>query len=268
MVFGGYVGGSGEEKFALTGWSNNSTLPGPEGTNYGDFKLEYGSDGYLRLYRDGVVLKTSANTFSGDQTLHIAGFDDQPQSDLYIPTNWTLTSPAELDITYDSQNGSNITDGDATTNVCGAIDALPTPPTRTGHTFNGWFTAASGGSEITAGAAHGQNADFTLYAQWTANTLDVTYNSQGGSNVTDGDVTTTTGGSIATLPTDPTRDGYTFTGWFTAASGGSEITAGATTTKPAISPCTPSGRSTPSPWPTTRKAAPANPMPTWAMPEA
>jgi len=228
VVFGGYIGSS-PEKFALTGWSNNSYLPDPEGTNYApvEFALNYGSDGYLRLYRDDALLKTSANTFSGDQTLHIAGFDDQQQSDLYIPTDWTLTGPAELDITYDSQNGSNITDGDATTDACGTIDALPTPPTRTGYTFNGWYTTASDGTEITAGAAHGQDADFTLYAQWAANTLDVTYNSQGGSNVTDGDATTTTGGSIATLPTDPTRTGYTFNGWYTTASDGTEITAGA-----------------------------------------
>jgi len=169
VVFGGWIGGSGE-KHALTGWTDNNNITDPEGTNYApvEFALNYGSDGYLRLYRDDALLKTSANTFSGDQTLHIAGFDDQQQNELYIPTNWTLTGPAELDITYDSQNGSNITDGAATTDACGAIDALPTPPTRTGHTFTGWFTAASGGSEITAGANHGQTGDFTLYAQWQA----------------------------------------------------------------------------------------------------
>ena len=167
VVFGGWIGGSGE-KHALTGWTNNNNITDPEGTNYApvEFALNYGSDGYLRLYRDDALLKTSANTFSGDQTLHIAGFVDQQQSNLYIPTDWTLTGPAELDITYDSQNGSNITDGDATTEACGAIDALPTAPTRTGYTFTGWYTAASDGTEITAGAAHGQDADFTLYAQW------------------------------------------------------------------------------------------------------
>ena len=173
VVFGGWIGGSGE-KHALTGWTNNNNITDPEGTNYApvEFMLDYGIDGNMRLYRDEVLLKTSANTFSGDQTLHIAGFNDQQQSDLYIPTDWTLTGPAELDITYDSRDGSDITDGDANTNACGAIDALPTDPIRTGYSFNGWYTAASGGTQITAGAAHGQTADFTLYAQWTANTVD------------------------------------------------------------------------------------------------
>jgi len=169
VVFGGWIGGSGE-KHALTGWTNNNNITDPEGTNWApvEFALNYGSDGYLRLYRDDALLKTSANTFSGDQTLHVAGFDDQQQSNLYIPTNWTLTGPAELDITYDSQNGSDVTDGDATTDACGTIDALPTDPTRTGYTFNGWYTAASDGTQITAGDDHGQDADFTLYAQWQA----------------------------------------------------------------------------------------------------
>ena len=138
---------------------------------------------------------------------------------------YSISTAAALNITYDSQDGSTVTDGDTTTTTGGAIATLPTDPTRTGYTFNGWFTAASGGTQITAGAAHNQTADFTLYAQWAANTLNITYDSQGGSDVTDGDATTTTGGSIATLPTDPTRTGYTFNGWYTATSGGTQITA-------------------------------------------
>ncbi|MGB1821337.1 MAG: InlB B-repeat-containing protein, partial [Ilumatobacteraceae bacterium] len=146
-------------------------------------------------------------------------------SDLMVARLTDLYSNT-LNITYDSQDGSDITDGDATTTAGGSITTLPTNPTRTGYTFNGWYTATSGGTQITAGTAHNQTADFTLYAQWTAETLNITYDSQGGSTVTDGDATTTTGGAIATLPTDPTRSGYTFTGWNTATSGGTQITAG------------------------------------------
>jgi uncharacterized repeat protein (TIGR02543 family) len=49
--------------------------------------------------------------------------------------------------------------------------SLPGTPTRTGYTFAGWFVATSGGSAITFPYAHGQTADFTLYAQWTAAAL-------------------------------------------------------------------------------------------------
>jgi uncharacterized repeat protein (TIGR02543 family) len=94
--------------------------------------------------------------------------------------------------------------------------------TRTGYTFAGWNTAADGsGTSYADEASYPFDANVTLYAQWTANTLNVTYDSQGGSAISSG--TTTTGGSIASSPGSPTRSGYTFNGWFVASSGGSAI---------------------------------------------
>lgn len=70
-----------------------------------------------------------------------------------------------LTVTFDSQGGSSVSNG--TTTVGGTV-ADPGNPTRSGFTFNGWFTASSGGSAITFPYTHGQTADFTLFAQWTA----------------------------------------------------------------------------------------------------
>jgi uncharacterized repeat protein (TIGR02543 family) len=144
---------------------------------------------------------------------------------------WTLNT---LTITYDSQGGSVVTDGDTTTLTTGGIYPLPTPPTRTGYTFAGWNSAADGtgtdfGAWIGPGqeVAHGQTSDFTLYAQWTGNTLTITYDENGGdATPSGGDNTTTYGGTISTLATT-TRTGYTFAGWYTATSGGTQITANA-----------------------------------------
>ena len=48
---------------------------------------------------------------------------------------------------------------------------LPTP-TRTGHTFNGWYTATSGGSQITSTTTVTTTSSTqTLYAQWTSRLL-------------------------------------------------------------------------------------------------
>ena len=47
----------------------------------------------------------------------------------------------------------------------GKLPSLPTP-TRSGYTFSGWFTAASGGEQVTADTVFSQ--DSTIYAQWTA----------------------------------------------------------------------------------------------------
>ena len=85
VTFGGYIGGSGH-KFALVGWDDNSIQSGAEGDNVNiEFKLEYGLDGYIRLYRGGVLKLTSLNTFSGDQTLTFAAFDDQQRKQMFTP---------------------------------------------------------------------------------------------------------------------------------------------------------------------------------------
>jgi len=169
---------------------------------------------------------------------------------------------------------------------------LPTPTTRAGYTFEGWFTAASGGTKVESPYTPTENK--TLWARWTPITYTVAYDgngSTGGSTVSsshtydaekaltangftraytvtykyndenstpdgtgtaaytfsgwkDGDNTYTNSQAVknlsaqqgatvtllaqwtpasVTLPT-PTRTGYTFNGWFTAANGGTPVT--------------------------------------------
>ena len=128
---------------------------------------------------------------------------------------WTANT---LTVTTDEQGGSAVANASTTT---GASMNSPGTPTRAGYTFAGWFTASSGGSAITFPYAHGQTANFTLYAQWTANTLTVTTDEQEGSAIDN--VTTTTGASMSS-PGTPTRTGYVFNGWFTSSTGGTAIT--------------------------------------------
>ncbi|MEY3805417.1 MAG: hypothetical protein RIR69_229, partial [Actinomycetota bacterium] len=138
-------------------------------------------------------------------------------ADLTLYAQWT---PNTLTITHNTQGGTSI--ADATTTTGATIQSSPETPTRDGYTFNGWFIASSGGTPITFPYAHGQTTNFTLYAQWTPNTLTVTHNTQGGTSIAD--ATTTTGATIQSSPGTPTRDGYTFNGWFIASSGGTPIT--------------------------------------------
>ena len=92
VSFGDHIGGAGENH-TLTGWADNTTQTGAEGNLFDQqFKLEYGLDGYFRLYVGGVLKLTSANTFSGAQTLTLAGFDDQNQTDAYIPSNLAIAT--------------------------------------------------------------------------------------------------------------------------------------------------------------------------------
>ena len=135
-------------------------------------------------------------------------------------------------VTFDA-NGGN---GGTTRTVAkdAAVGTLPTP-TRSGYTFDGWFTAANGGTKIDA--ATKVTGNVTYYAHWKANSgsggsggggvpapvnYTVTFNANGGT----GDTTRTVAkdAAVGTLPT-PTRSGYTFDGWFTAANGGTKIDA-------------------------------------------
>ena len=56
---------------------------------------------------------------------------------------------------------------------------LPTP-TRAGYTFNGWYTASSGGTRVGgAGDSYTLSANTELYAQWTASDYTLTLDNAG-----------------------------------------------------------------------------------------
>jgi len=97
--------------------------------------------------------------------------------------------------------------------------------TRSNFTFAGWWTAASGGTQIFNNTPI--TANMTLVARWTANvSVTLTFNGNGGTPATS-PITRQSGTTIGTLPANPTRAGFTFAGWFntSAATGGTQITA-------------------------------------------
>ena len=59
-----------------------------------------------------------------------------------------------------------------------AVGALPTP-TRSGYSFVGWFSAASGGTQISAETV--VTASVTYYAHWMATQYTESFDRQGGS---------------------------------------------------------------------------------------
>jgi uncharacterized repeat protein (TIGR02543 family) len=94
--------------------------------------------------------------------------------------------------------------------------------TRSGYTFLYWTLFSNGtGSRYNNQASYPFSADQTLFAQWAADSHVVTYNTQGGTAVSNGVFYT---GAAVTFPTAPTKSGYIFDGWFTAPSGGTALT--------------------------------------------
>ncbi len=96
---------------------------------------------------------------------------------------------------------------------------LPTP-TRTGYIFNGWFTAASGGTKVGAGgASYTPSKDMTVYAHWTPISYTIKFN---GNNATSGTMSnlSMTYDVAKTLTANAfKRTGYTYAGWNTKADG-------------------------------------------------
>jgi uncharacterized repeat protein (TIGR02543 family) len=84
-------------------------------------------------------------------------------------------------------------------------------PTRTGHSFQGWYSPAGNKVKETSKVTK----TVTLTARWKANSYKVTFDPDGGT-VKPASVTKTYGTAIGTLPT-PKRTGHSFLGWYSPA---------------------------------------------------
>ena len=75
----------------------------------------------------------------------------------------TPTPSTKCTLVYNA-NGGTVSPSSKTVNKGEAIGTLPTP-TRSGYTFNGWFTAIEGGSKVASTTRLETNA--AIYAHWT-----------------------------------------------------------------------------------------------------
>jgi len=86
-------------------------------------------------------------------------------------------------VSYDYNGGSGTTSLQVVTD--GSYTTLPSPNTRTGYTFNGWYTASSGGTYVGGGGnSYYVSSTLTLYAQWTQNPVIPTITMQSNTNIT------------------------------------------------------------------------------------
>ena len=175
---------------------------------------EYGS-GYLIHPGDNVNLSLTRDTSTNK---------------LYVKTTtkasnqiWTLESETETEpettmctVTFDVNGGSGYPDGYSFEVVAGNYySLLSKEPTRTGYTFLGWSTSATGNVKWTSDDNFYTYEDVTLYAVWEKYAYSVFCYAE------DDDGTSClfnafTGkyGEYVTIPDKiPTRTGYKFLGW-------------------------------------------------------
>ena len=163
--------------------------------------------------RSGYIFAGWYTAASGGTRVGGAGDSYTPSANITLYAQWGKP----CDVTYNANGGSC---GTTSEKYTGTALTLPTA-TRDGYWFTGWYDAAEGGNKIgDAGAKYNPANEITLYAHWQEKVeYTVTYNANGG---TCGTASATYQGTALTLPT-PTRTGYTFNGWYTAASGGTKI---------------------------------------------
>ncbi|MEX1308539.1 MAG: InlB B-repeat-containing protein [Eubacteriales bacterium] len=138
----------------------------------------------------------------------------------------TITGSTYVSVAFDANGGTvsptsqskqyGSTYGKASDGI--TDDTLPTP-TKTGYTFDSWWTGAGGtGTQVTNATTVTNLSGHTLYAKWTANIYTIKYNANGGGGTM---VSSTHTYDIAeTLTSNSlTKTGYDFAGWAIDASG-------------------------------------------------
>ena len=125
--------------------------------------------------------------------------DTMPAENMTVKAQWKIN---QYTITFDTDGGSEVA---SITQDYGTTIAKPTDPTKTGYTFDGWDKKIPGRMPA---------ENMTVKAQWKINQYTITFDTDGGSEIAP--ITQGYGTTIA-KPTDPTKTGYTFAGWYTDA---------------------------------------------------
>ncbi|MCI8415293.1 MAG: hypothetical protein HFF00_06680 [Ruminiclostridium sp.] len=144
-------------------------------------------------------------------------WDDTPTKETQVSGDtvytYTYTAIGSYTVTFDSKGGSAVTSQNVPE---GGKVTKPADPTREGYTFNGWNLGDQAYDFSTP-----VTGDITLTAQWTANQVPptpkkvtVSWLPGYGDNQPIKTETIDQGTDYAGLyPANPSRSGYTFTGW-------------------------------------------------------
>lgn len=219
LVFGFAMLFNATNTKAVTKYTIKYYTNGGTGNTITDTKKSGGSYTFRKnttYTRKGYTLSKWNTEKNGSGTSYACGKKITVKKSYKVYAIWSANS---YTVTFNSQGGNSIASKKVT--YAGTYGALATPQ-KQGYTFDGWYTAATGGTKISSTTKVTILKDQVLYAHWVAKKFTVTFDSQGGTGVAG--KTVTYAGTYGTL-TVPQKKGYTFIGWYTAITGGKQILA-------------------------------------------
>lgn len=197
----------------------STTKPSRTGYNFVEWNTQ--ADGKGTSYKSGSVYSYDRDSNGGTVTLYA----------IWTPWKHTVTYNKNVPASSKSQTVNSLP-GNQTKIYDQTLTLSNNTPTRTGYAFKEWNTQADGkGTSYQKGASYTYNrtsdgGTVTLYAIWTSWKHTVHYDK----NVS----STSSSQTVSNMPSDqtkvyetnlvlstskPTRNGYIFTGWNTAANG-------------------------------------------------
>lgn len=120
--------------------------------------------------------------------------------------------PNTIELIFHSNGGDLVTSIEITQ---GKPFSLPVEPTKTGYTFSGWYVDNETFSKhftVSFDLKTVEDTKLDLYAKWIPIVYTLSFQSNGGSSVDP--INRTVEMSSIIKPIDPTKDGYTFIGWY------------------------------------------------------
>ena len=188
---GGTLGNSSEDIHIIVKTGSKFTAPASDGMT-----RPAGDTGSYFMWLDG-----NGNSYEPG--------DNVPADVTELTVQWTAPTYA---VTLNT-NGGTINNGNVTEYTYGVGATLPAADdmTYTGHTFKGWYdNEGLTGSPVTA-IGSTETGDKEYWAKWEINQYTITYDLAGGT--VEGNPDTYTVEMDTFTLKNPTRPGYTFTGW-------------------------------------------------------
>ena len=173
----------------------------------------------IKPSRTGYTFSKWNTNSSGTGTSYISGANYTANAALGLYAVWAASN---YTVTLDPNNGELPSSSNSITVTYNKSYGTLPNPTRVGYSFSGWYLDLNGQNLVTSSTTMTIAGNHTLYAKWIANEVSVSFNTHGGSCETTSMIVTYDS-TYGNLPI-PTKEHFSFNGWFDSETGGTKHT--------------------------------------------